>query len=126
MNNVKNEEQAKDAGLAMVLILLLVVLLGEKHFLLLPAILCLVLVMSVPSVFAPWARVWFAFSHLLGTGISKILLTVVFYGVAMPIGVVRRWGGADSMRVKLWKKGTDSVFVDRNHAITRRDIERPY
>lgn len=125
MENRITKGQARDAGLAMVLILLLFTLLGGKQFLL-PAIICLVFVMSVPSVFTLWACVWFAFSHLLGTIVSKVLLTVVFYGVAVPVGLMRRMGGADSMRVKLWKKGGGSVFAARNHLITRRDIERPY
>ena len=122
----QKENKAKDAGLALVLILLLFMLLGRKQFLLLPSIICLVLVMSVPSVFTPWARLWFGLSHFLGTIVSKILLSIIFYGVAMPIGILRRIGGADAMRVKLWKKGSGSVFVDRHYTMTPRDIERPY
>ena len=126
MKNRITKERARDAGLAMVLILLLVLLLGGQRFLLLPAILCLVLVMTVPAVFGWWARVWFGFSHLLGTVVSRVLLTVVFYAMAVPVGILRRLGGADPMRLKLWKQGSGSVFVDRNHTMTGRDIERPY
>lgn len=126
MNNGRGHEQAKDAGMALVLILLLVVFLGKKQFFLFPAIVCLVLVMSAPGVFTQWARVWFGFSHLLGTVVSKILLTIVFYGVAVPIGVIRRICGSDSMRIKLWKQGSASVFVNRDCNMTKKDIERPY
>jgi len=121
-----NVDQARDAGMAMVLILLLTVLLGGKHYLLFPAILCLVLVMTVPSVFTLWARVWFGFSAAVGTVMSKILLTVVFGLVAVPVGIIRRIGGADPMRIKLWKKGSESVFTERNHLMTKKDIEHPY
>lgn len=126
MNDQGVHEQAKDAGMALVLILLLFVLLGREEFLLLPATVCLVLVMSVPAVFAPWARVWFGFSHLLGKVVSKIILIVIFYGMAVPIGILRRICGADPMRIKFWKQGKASVFVNRNCTMTKRDIERPY
>jgi hypothetical protein len=120
------EKQDMDAGLALVLLLLLFVLLGGKQFLLYPAVFCLLLVMTVPAVFSFWARLWFGLSSRLGTVVSKILLTVVFILVAMPIGILRRIGGADPMRIKLWKKGRESVFVERNHLMKKMDIEHPY
>jgi hypothetical protein len=126
MPDKKTVQQDKDAGLALVLILLLFVLVGGKHFLLLPAVLCLVLVMTIPSVFTFWARLWFGLSSRVGAVVSKILLTVIFYVVAVPVGIVRRLGGADPMRLKLWKKGSESVFAERNHLMTKTDIEHPY
>lgn len=124
--NGRRDEQAKDAGLALVLILLLFVLLGNMQFLLLPAVACLVLVMAVPVAFTCWARVWFGLSRLLGMVVPKILLAIIFYLMVVPVGIMRRFCGADSMRIKLWKQGKESVFVDRNYTMTKRDIERPY
>ena len=121
-----NLDQARDAGLAMVLILLLLVFLGGRQYLMLPAILCLVLVMTAPALFSLWARIWLGFSACLGTVMSKLLLTLVFGLVVLPVGLMRRVGGADSMRIKIWKKGKERVFTERNDLMTKKDIEHPY
>ena len=119
-------DQAKDTGLAMILILLLCFLyLGERIFLLL-AIGCLVITMTWPAFFKPLARAWFGLSHAMGTVVSKILLTLVFYGVATPIGLLRRLAGADSMRVRQWRDGDQSVFVEKAHRFEAKDLEKPY
>ena len=121
-----SENQARDGGLAVVLILLLLLLAGAGQYLLYLAIFCLVLVMTVPALFTPWARLWFGFSALAGSVVSKVLLAAVFVVLAVSVGFLRRLGGADPMRRKLWKKGRESVFTERQHLVTRADIEHPY
>ena len=121
-----NKEQAKDTGLAMVLILLLSVYLGRKEYLMLPAILVLVLTMTWPAFFTPLARVWFGLSHIMGTVVSKIVLSVVFFVVATPVGFFRRLGGSDAMRQKDWGKKGESAFVTRDHRFVKEDVEKPY
>ena len=69
-------------------------------------------------MFSPLARVWFGFSHLAGTVASKVLLTLVFLVVTTPIGILRRMLGLDSMKRKIWKKGTRSVLIERDHLCT--------
>jgi len=128
MENKKQEKRrmAGDTGMAMTLILLLVMLFTKQQRLLVPAIAVLVLAMSWPMAFAPLSRVWFGLSHLLGGIVSRVLLTVVFYLVATPVGLFRRMLGKDSMKRKIWKQGAASVFVVRNQTYTAVDLERPY
>lgn len=118
--------QAKDTGLAVVLILLIVEYIQHPNWVIMSAMAVLVLVMTWPSLFRPLARIWLGVSHILGTIVSKVLLTIVFFTVVTPIGLVRKMFGADPMRVSLWKKGADSVFVDKNHLYKKEDIEKPY
>lgn len=118
--------QAKDTGLALVLILLLLAHFGKFHGSLLPAIVVLVITMTWPACFAPLAKLWFGLSHLLGGVVSKVLLTIVFFLVATPIALLRRIGGADAMRRKVWKDGRATVFVEREHEFSRKDLETPY
>ena len=63
---------------------------------------------------------------LLGTVVSKILLTLVFFGVVTPIGLARKLLGIDSLKLKDFKSGENSVMVIRNHIFTGKDIEKPY
>ena len=121
-----NINQAKDTGLAIVLILLIIEYIRRPDWLVLSAMLVLILTMTWPAVFKPLAKVWFGFSHLLGGIVSKIILTIVYFLIVTPMGLVRKALGADPMKGKLWKKGDDSVLVDRNHLYTREDIEKPY
>lgn len=123
---VDGNGQAKDTGLAMVLILLLLAHFGKFHASLLPAIVVLVITMTWPALFAPLSKLWFGLSHLLGGVVSKFLLTIVFFLVATPIAFLRRLGGADAMRRKAWRDGSETAFVERGHEFSRKDLETPY
>jgi multisubunit Na+/H+ antiporter MnhG subunit len=121
-----NKNQAKDTGLAMVLILLIVEYIRRPDWLIIAAMVVLVLTMTWPVIFRPLAKVWFGFSHLLGGVVSKIILSIVFFVIVTPVGLARKAMGADPMKGKQWKKGDGSVLIDRDHLYTREDIEKPY
>ena len=115
-------EQAKDTGMAMVLLCLLL-----GHFWKIPklfplSIILLLLTMAVPKIFRPLAGLWFGLSQVMGQVVSKILLTLAFFLIVTPIGLMRRRTGADPLQLKKWKQGTDSVFVERQGAIQDKDF----
>ncbi len=120
------KDQAKDTGLAMILICLLFVWIGHKYTLLPLAVLILLVTMVWPALLKPVAKLWFGFSHILGTVMSKVILSLVFFLVLTPMGVLRRIVGKDAMQVKTWKKGNDSVFRVRDHTFDASDIEQPF
>jgi len=119
-------EQCKDSGLALVLISLICYQVWKQPFLVLLAIAFLLVAMTYPPIFKPFARFWFAFSTALGTVVSKIILTVLFFVMVLPVGLVRRIIGKDSMQIKGWKKGKQSVFRVKDHRFTANDLEHPY
>lgn len=119
-------DQAKDTGMAMVLIALLVAYFAEQPRMVVVAIGLLVVDMVWPAAYGPLAKIWFGLGHVLGTVVSKIILGAVYFLLVTPIGVVRGWLGADAMRTKQWKSGTGSVFDVREHEFASQDIERPY
>ncbi|WP_034643315.1 SxtJ family membrane protein [Desulfovibrio inopinatus] len=121
-----SKAQARDTGMAFTLICLLVLLFTHRQEALLAAIAILVMTMIWPTFFKPAAKLWFGLSHLLGTVMSKILLSVVFLLVVTPVGLARSLFGADAMQKRKWKKSTDSVFRVRDHTFTANDIEQPY
>jgi hypothetical protein len=117
----------KDTGLVIVLVLLLVAYWRGEESLFIPlAIAILVLVLTIPVVLKPVAMIWYYFSVGLGHVSSRIVLAVIFWGVLLPVGLVRRWMGFDPMQRKVWKKGAQSVFTKRNHLFTGDDLRRPY
>jgi hypothetical protein len=119
-------EKCKDSGLALVLISLLCYQVWKMDILIFLAIVFLIIAMTYPLIFKPFAILWFALSTALGTVVSKIILTVLFFIVVLPIGLVRRAMGKDSMQIKSWKKANDSVFRVKNHRYEANDLEHPY
>jgi polyferredoxin len=99
-----------------------------KHaFSLVPlAIILLVVTMAWPKAFLPLAGLWFGLAHVLGTFMSKVILTVLFFGLVTPIGLIRRLMGADSLQLRKWKKDQDSVFQVRADLIDKKDLHAPY
>ncbi len=119
-------EQARDTGMAMVLLCLLLAYWGGRPRFLPLAMALLVVTMVWPQAFRPLARLWFGLSHLLGTVVSKVILTLLFFLLVTPIGLIRRWSGADVLQLRQWKKDGRSVFKVREEAIPPDDLERPY
>jgi hypothetical protein len=119
-------EQAKDTGMAMVLVCLLLGYWGKFPKFLPAALVLLLITMVWPNAFRPLAGLWFGLSHLLSSVVSRIILTLLFFLVVTPIGLLRRLAGADSLQLKKWKQGRDSVFVVREGVVQGKDMMHPY
>ncbi len=120
------KDQAKDTGMAIVLICLILSLYLKNRPMVFIAIAFLLLNMIWPNAYRYPAKIWLGFSHLLGTIMSKILLSVIYFVLVIPVGLIRKICGSDSMMLKQWKKSTGSVFESRNHTYSKKDIEHPY
>jgi multisubunit Na+/H+ antiporter MnhG subunit len=119
-------EQAKDSGLALVLIALILALWGPTKYFLPLGMVLLVLVMTAPAMFGPFAKLWLGVSHVVGSLVSRVLLTVLFYVLVTPVGLLRRMMGKDAMQLRSWKQGTRSVFRERNQLFAPEDLDHPY
>lgn len=118
--------QAKDTGMAMVLILLLVAAFMRDFGWVRASVVVLVVDMIWPMVFYPVAVVWLGLSHIIGTVVSKILLSVIFVALVTPVGLVRRAMSRDSLQLRAFKRDRTSVMKVRNHVFVPADIEKPY
>jgi hypothetical protein len=125
-NQPITKEQAKDTGLAVVLILLLVLYFKNHDYYTLAAIVFLVITMTWPIFFRPAAYIWLGFSHKLGSVVSKILLTLVFFLIVTPIGLFRKMLKADPMKTRQWHKSNESVMINREHLYAKDDLLNPY
>jgi len=126
MKSMQSDSQSRDTGLAVILIVLLFSFFKNNVTLVLPAILLLLVTMIWPTFFKPLAPIWFGFSKILGTVVSKIFFALIFVLFAMPVGLFRKILGKDSMNLKLWKKDSSSVFQDRNHKFSSEDLTKPF
>lgn len=117
---------AKDAGLALVLMSMLLYHYFKLEFIFFFALVFLLLTMTCPAVFKVWAKIWFGLSDLLGRCVSVVVISIAFFCVVTPIGIIRRVLGKDSLMLNRWKSGSGSVMIERNHLFSKQDIERPY
>lgn len=118
--------QARDTGLAFTLLCLIVVYVWQAYRLVPVAMALLILTMVWPRVFQPLAGLWFGLAHLLGTVMSTLILSILFFGLVTPVGLIRRAWGADALQLRKWKKGTDSVFQVRADLVQKKDLQAPY
>jgi hypothetical protein len=120
------KDQSRDTGMAMVLLLLIVFATRKREGYLIGAVVLHVLNMIAPQIYRPVAVVWLGFSDLLGAVVSKVMLSIVFFGVVTPIGIFRRLAGKDSLKLRAFKASKDSVMLERNHLFVGQDLEKPY
>lgn len=120
------KSRVKDSGMALVLILLITGLLtGNKLYFILSAAFLLAN-MIFPAIFRPFAFIWLGFSEVLGKVTSKILLFFIYLVIVVPVALFRRTTGKDTLSLRKFKKGVESVFISRNHLYKSEDLERPF
>lgn len=119
-----SREQAGESADALVLLLLLAYLFHPSVFLIYGAVAALIMKMTFPVLFIPFAVFWFTFSDILGKIFSWIIFALIFLLVLTPVSLFMR--GADPMQKKKWKKADESLFYPREHTYTFDHIANPY
>ena len=120
------KDQARDTGMAIVLLSLLLWLWRDQDGFVTFAVCMLLVTMTVPQLLRPAAVLWLGLSQLTGAIGSRVVLTVVFFAVVTPIGLWRRLFGADPLHLRGFRAGTESVMSERNHTFVAKDLDNPY
>lgn len=86
------------------------------------------LALGVLSLISPFIsdwilKLWFGLAKVLGFINSRILLTLIYYLVLLPLSLLSR---LSSNQTIVLKKGLPSYFVERNHRYTKKDFEKPW
>ena len=121
-----SKTQCSDTGMAMTLILLLIGFFTDNTLFYIASIPVLLLNMIYPRAFYPLAVVWLGGSNLIGAGVSKILLTIIYLLIVLPVAIIRKVTGHDTLKIKAWKKGSDTAMSIRNHLYTKEDLVKPF
>lgn len=120
------KDQAKDTGMAMVLISLLFVYFGQKNHYIILSIILLLLCMTIPGIYYPLAKIWLGLSNILGAVMSKVVLTLLYFLLVTPIGLIKKLFTPDPLRIREWGREKNSVFRVRDIPFEPEDIEKPY
>ncbi len=76
----------------------------------------------VPVVYSPLTSSWFGLAKLLSKISSTVLLSIVFFTIVTPVGLIRRWIGKDPLQLKAFKKDQSSVLINRNQVYSSDDL----
>lgn len=90
------------------------------------AIPVLLINMIYPRIFIPLAKIWLSISEILGWVMSRIILSVIYVILVVPVGLFRRLMGLDNLQLKKFKRGKGSVMKDRDYKFSSKDVENPY
>jgi uncharacterized membrane protein len=120
------KKEHSDSGLALLLLTLILGLWLRQHYTMQVAIVEVLVLLIAPILVYPFTFLWLNISDLLGKIVSKILLSAIFFVFVWPVAVIRRTMGKDSLQLKKFSKGNDSVFTERNHTYTKADFTTPY
>lgn len=125
-----SKKQSMEFGLVTVLVALFGALTSknshhENGYVIAAFILTLV-TMIVPGVFYPFAVCWFGLSVILGAISSRIMLTVVFFGVVLPVGLWRKLARRDPLQLRPFKKSKESILITRAHVYSPEDLTNTF
>ena len=68
--------------------------------------------LAMPALLAPLNRLWMRLGALLHAVVSPVVLSIMFYGVVWPTGLVMRLFRPDPLRLK-FDRAAASYWVDR-------------
>jgi Kef-type K+ transport system membrane component KefB len=88
---------------------------------------CLAIILLVTALFAkPVARLltkwWLRFAEMTAAINSRVLLTIIYYGVLTPVAFLYRFFHKDHLFLK--RNDRDSFYFERNHTYSGEDLEK--
>lgn len=122
-----SNKQIVDAGMAFILLSSGIGFIIDNKKLWATSLVLLLINMTAPKLFTLPAKCWFKFSEILGGITSRVILSLVFFLVLLPIATLKKmFSSEDSLKLKEWKKSNASVFVVRDHEYKKTDLISPF
>jgi len=121
-----SDKEIVDTGMAATLVLLIIGVVTDDDSFMAYAAFALVVNMTFFRLYTYVAKFLLSLSHCLGLVVSTFVLSLVYCMLVVPIALVHRFFGHDPMRLRDWKRGNDSVFVERNFSYGGKDLEHPF
>ncbi len=96
------------------------------EILLIPGLVLCILGFTIPVVLKPVYWVWMVFATILGWVMTRVILSLLFYVVITPIGVLSRMFGNQFLDLK-WDTSKDSYWNSRTtKQQNNEDYERQF
>jgi len=83
--------------------------------------------LTIPEILKPIQKVWVAFSLVFGWLTTKVILSIIFYGVVTPIGIISKIFGKHFLDLKIDKlKNTYWSYRDVPKASPKEYYEKQF
>ncbi|MDR1685399.1 MAG: SxtJ family membrane protein [Desulfovibrio sp.] len=115
--------QQRDTALALIFLLQLIWFFTGETFLLYVLMAFTLFAMLFPKLLTVPARLWFGLAYHMSLVSSRIIFGLIYIVPVLPVALVRRVLGKDSLRLKAYGKGQGSAFIVREHRYTAQDLE---
>ncbi len=119
-------KQCTEFGMAAILVLLAFAIYRKDNNLVIAVFMLTLATIIVPILFFPFAVFWFALAEVLRRISTTLLLGIVFFVIVMPVGLIRKIGGFDNLKLKEFKKDRQSVMIVRDHTFTSEDLTNTF
>ncbi len=123
---ILTKKQSAETALVFAMVAIIVGLRTGQHFWFFIALGFLLVTLLWPLFFKPLAYIWFGLSKALGWLMSRIIVSLLFYILVTPVGIVRRMMGKDTLQLKAFKKNKKTAFIGRNYTFTASDLTYPF
>jgi hypothetical protein len=81
-----------------------------------------VLSIAIPAAGDLIVKGWYKIAEILGAINGRILLSIVFFVVLLPVALLAKLGKKNPLALK--KESRKTVFVERNHKYISKDMEQ--
>ncbi len=119
-------KQNTDFGMVLTLVLLICGIWLRYDALFIVSIGTLAVSILFPVLYTPFSFLWYGLASILERVFSTLLLVVLFCLLVTPVALLRRWFSKDSMRIRSFKKGTGSVFLEKETTYQSTDLENQF
>lgn len=79
-----------------------------------------------PKVLLPLQRVWMTIAVIMGWFMTRVILSILFYLVFTPIGLIARLMGKEFLELKIDKRRESYWIYRKEKPYDRRDYERQF
>jgi len=122
-NQRENKKRTNETTKALVILLLIIGIVYHQPWANYVALCILFISLITEKPFRFLALLWFSLGNILGTIVTKILLSVIFYVILTPISFLYHIKNRDPLCLRKSKK---SLFVTRNKVFSAEDLLHPY
>jgi hypothetical protein len=117
-----SESDKAKAQLVIVTGLVVLYFIFKSPYFLIAAAVIGVLCIAIPAAGDLIVKGWYKIAEILGAINGRILLSLVFFVVLFPVAMFAKLGKKNPLALK--REAKDSVFVDRNHKYSAKDLEQ--
>ncbi|KAA0991567.1 SxtJ family membrane protein [Dyadobacter aurulentus] len=118
---VKTEEAKSQLVIVTGLLVLHLIFEKAQPWFLIIAVTVGVISIVIPVAGSLLVKGWLRFAEILGAVNGRILLTLIFFLVLLPVAIIARWNRKDPLMLQ--NEDSGSVYTDRNHSYEAKDLD---